>query len=61
MISAGSARAADAAKASGAEPEAIPELGGLCQWPVNDADPKKSLPTAEQRDRNPLEFGYHID
>lgn len=34
--------------------------GGLSKWPVNDADPVKSLPTTEQRDRNPLEYGYHL-
>lgn len=37
-----------------------PPPGGLSKWPVNDSDPNKSLPTAEQRDRNPLEFGYHM-
>lgn len=42
------------------ETPAEPPLGGLSKWPVNDADPNKSLPTAEQRDRNPLEFGYHM-
>ena len=52
-IVASPALAADEAKTG-------PEADGLSQWPVNDADPKKSLPTAEQRDRNPLEFGYHM-
>ena len=37
-----------------------PPLGGLSKWPVDDANPIKSLPTTEQRDRNPLEFGYHM-
>ena len=46
-----------------ADPEAAagePPLGGLSKWPVDDANPIKSLPTTEQRDRNPLEFGYHM-
>ena len=38
----------------------MPPPGGLSKWPVNDADPKKSLPTTEQRDNNPMEFGYHM-
>ena len=47
--------------ASAAAPsEAGPTGGALSKWPVNDADPKKSLPTTAERDRNPLEFGYHM-
>lgn len=34
--------------------------GSLSKWPVDDADPKKSLPTPAQRDGNPMEFGYHM-
>lgn len=60
LTSAGSAAAADAPKPTGPAGDATPELGGLSQWPINDADPTKSLPTTEQRDRNPLEFGYHM-
>jgi len=60
LLNAGSALAADAPKATGPEGSATPELGGLSEWPIDDADPKKSLPTPEQRDRNPLEFGYHM-
>ena len=37
-----------------------PEYHGLSKWPVNRADPLSSVPTAEQRDGNPLEYGYHI-
>jgi len=58
LFGAGSSLAAT--PATGPEGSATPESGGLSQWPVNDADPKKSLPTTEQRDRNPLEFGYHM-
>lgn len=42
------------------EAPAAPPPGGLSKWPVNDSDPNRSLPTAEQRDKNPLEFGYHM-
>ncbi len=34
--------------------------GGFSKWPVDDADPVKSLPTAADRDRDPLNFGYHL-
>ncbi|HYQ47307.1 MAG TPA: hypothetical protein VER11_35295 [Polyangiaceae bacterium] len=37
-----------------------PTDGSLSKWPVDDADPKKSLPTPAQRDGNPMEFGYHM-
>jgi tetratricopeptide (TPR) repeat protein len=33
---------------------------GLSQWGVDNDDPIRSLPTAAQRDKNPLEFGYHL-
>jgi tetratricopeptide (TPR) repeat protein len=56
-----SADASPSAASSGAAaPAAAPEPGGLSKWPVDDADPKKSLPTPVQRDGNPLEFGYHL-
>jgi tetratricopeptide (TPR) repeat protein len=58
----GSAQLFSAASAS-AEPGATaaePPPGGLSKWPVNDTDPVKSLPTTQQRDRNPLEYGYHL-
>lgn len=42
------------------EPAVPPEYHGLSKWPVNRADPLSSVPTAEQRDGNPLEYGYHI-
>ncbi len=41
-------------------PSAQPPAGGLSKWPVDDANPTKSLPTTEQRDQNPMEFGYHM-
>ena len=46
-------RAADA-------PNDQPRPGSLSQWQVNDADPVASVPTHEQRDANPLEYGYFI-
>jgi tetratricopeptide (TPR) repeat protein len=39
---------------------APPGYHGLSKWPVNQADPVSSVPTPEQRDSNPLEFGYFI-
>ncbi len=48
------------AAADAPAPNDGPPPGGLSKWPVNDADPKKSLPTTEQRDKNPMEFGYHM-
>ena len=46
--------------ADGAAQREPADDGSLSKWPVNDADPKKSLPTAAQRDDNPMEFGYHM-
>jgi hypothetical protein len=43
----------------GAE-ETSPPPRGLSQWAVDDADPEKSVPTPEQRDRDPLQFGYYL-
>jgi tetratricopeptide (TPR) repeat protein len=34
--------------------------GGLSKWKINDADPLKSLPTPQQRDSDPLNYGYHL-
>jgi len=42
------------------EPPVPAEYHGLSKWPVNRADPLSSVPTAEERDGNPLEYGYHI-
>lgn len=39
---------------------APPAYHGLSKWPVNQADPSSSVPTPEQRDSNPLEYGYYI-
>lgn len=33
---------------------------GLSQWHVDKRDPERSVPTPEQRDANPLEFGYFL-
>jgi tetratricopeptide (TPR) repeat protein len=51
--------------ASAAEPEikgepSIAKAGGLSKWKIDDADPLKSVPTPEQRDDDPLNFGYHL-
>ena len=56
----GAQHASAAPDAARPAPSDAPEAAGLSKWPVNDADPKKSLPTPEQRDANPLEFGYHM-
>jgi len=37
-----------------------PTAEGLSKWHVDDNDPIKSLPTDEQRDHDPLQFGYHL-
>lgn len=33
---------------------------GFSKWAINHADPMSSVPTAEQRDGNPLEYGYFL-
>jgi hypothetical protein len=33
---------------------------GLSQWPVDESDPERTVPTPEQRDSSPLQYGYHI-
>jgi hypothetical protein len=40
--------------------QSMAKPGGLSKWKINDADPLKSVPTAEQRDSDPLNFGYHL-
>src|SRR6478735_3227171 len=52
------AEAADTAAERAAE--RAPSDDGLSEWPVDDSDPTKSLPTPAQRDGNPMEFGYHM-
>src|SRR6185503_3389473 len=34
--------------------------GGLSKWMINDKDPSSSLPNVEQRNHDPLNFGYHL-
>jgi tetratricopeptide (TPR) repeat protein len=34
--------------------------GGLSKWKIDDADPVKSLPSAAQRDQDPLNYGYFL-
>ncbi len=38
----------------------LEKAGGLSKWKINDADPVKSLPSAEQRDQDPLNYGYFL-
>jgi hypothetical protein len=33
---------------------------GLSKWHVDKRDPDRSIPTAQQRDANPLEYGYFL-
>jgi tetratricopeptide (TPR) repeat protein len=40
--------------------ESMAKAGGLSKWKINDAEPIKSVPTPEQRDSDPLNFGYHL-
>jgi tetratricopeptide (TPR) repeat protein len=61
LLSAGRA-SADTPKAA---PTAAPDTSAtiadsLSKWPVDEQDPNKTVPTPEQRDANPLEFGYHL-
>jgi tetratricopeptide (TPR) repeat protein len=46
--------------ASAADPAPPTFLHGLSRWPINERDPLSSVPTAAQRDGNPVEYGYHI-
>jgi tetratricopeptide (TPR) repeat protein len=48
------------AEPDGTAADATPPPGGLSKWSVDDSNPVKSLPTTQQRDRNPLEYGYHL-
>jgi tetratricopeptide (TPR) repeat protein len=60
LVGAAQLFSAASASAQSEVPAAEPPPGGLSKWRVNDADPVKSLPTTQQRDRNPLEYGYHL-
>lgn len=44
----------------GLVPDQPAKAGGLSQWKVNPSDPASSVPTTEQRDSNPVEYGYHV-
>jgi tetratricopeptide (TPR) repeat protein len=37
---------------------AVAPMQDLSNIPINDADPEKSIPTLEQQQKDPLEFGY---
>lgn len=52
-----------AAQADGAEPPRMasePSAGNTSRWPIDDSAPESSLPSQDQRDRNPVEFGYFL-
>ena len=53
-------RPAHAAEGNSSQPPASTPAGGLSKWGINHADPIQSLPTKEQRDKNPIQFGYHL-
>jgi tetratricopeptide (TPR) repeat protein len=42
------------------EPRAAWTYYGLSKWHVDKRDPERSVPSAQQRDANPLEFGYFL-
>ena len=60
LVGATGLTARPALAAESAAPAPTADDGSLSKWPVNDSDPKQSLPTPAQRDANPLEFGYHM-
>lgn len=39
---------------------ALDKPGGLSKWKINDAEPLKSLPSATERDQDPLHYGYFL-
>jgi hypothetical protein len=41
-------------------PSSEPNIAGLSKWPVDRNNPESSIPTPEQRDTSPLEFGYFL-
>ena len=49
------------AEAQTAEGELVEKEGDLAtKWKVNDADPKSSIPSMADRNRDPLEFAYFL-
>ncbi len=48
--------------ASGAAAAGVPKPPGdwLSQWPISDSDPESSVPSEEQRNKDPLQFGYWL-
>jgi hypothetical protein len=53
------ADAGQGAASQGAAPPVLPKVM-LSKWRIDHNDPVRSIPTPEQRDKNPLEFGYHL-
>src|SRR5262249_27086776 len=49
-----------ASEATAAPPEHAMRPGSMSEWPVDDKDPLKTVPTPAQRDSEPLQFGYHL-
>jgi hypothetical protein len=56
----GNARAADGEAAPAETAEVDPTQGFAQKWPVSPTNPLQSLPTEEQRQKDPLEYGYHL-
>ncbi len=53
-------RSTPARAANQGEAPAVVRRGFSTRFPVHDADPMASVPTPTQRDKDPLEFGYHL-
>ena len=49
-----------AARSSEPEGLGMPNGENLSKFKIDDADPEKSVPTAAQRDGDPLQFGYFL-
>lgn len=42
------------------DPKAAWTYYGLSKWHIDKRDPERSIPSPEQRDANPIEFGYFL-
>jgi tetratricopeptide (TPR) repeat protein len=42
------------------DPKAEWTYYGLSKWHIDKRDPERSIPSSEQRDANPIEFGYFL-
>jgi hypothetical protein len=60
---AGTPLTGQAASSSPIEPATAPDVGerkGLSKWAIDKTNPENSVPSAAERDKNPLEYGYFI-